>query len=136
MRLSRTVAYALQATLMLAREDGETPVPCSRLAAAGKMPERFLVQILRKLVAHGVLASTRGVDGGYVLGRPADRISLLDVIEAIDGPLVSIVPCTDGLPAQSKSRLVKALWRVTETTRRELREVSVAGLARKSNRGR
>lgn len=66
MKLSRSVGYALQATLQLACADGTAPVPCSRLAAEGKMPERFLLQILRNLVAHGILASTRGVDGGYV----------------------------------------------------------------------
>jgi hypothetical protein len=53
------------------------------------MPERFLLQILRVLVTHGILRSTRGVDGGYALTKPADQISLLEVIEAIDGPLDS-----------------------------------------------
>ncbi len=65
MKFSRTVSYALQATLQLAQEDRAAPVPCSQLAAEGKMPERFLLQILRNLVTHGILRSTRGVDGGY-----------------------------------------------------------------------
>ena len=47
MKLSRTVSYALQATLQLAQSDSSGPIPCSRLAAQGKMPERFLLQILR-----------------------------------------------------------------------------------------
>src|SRR5262249_11351063 len=47
MKLSRTVAYALQATLQLADVDPNVPVPCSKLAAEGGMPERFLLQILR-----------------------------------------------------------------------------------------
>ena len=51
------------------------------------MPERFLLQILRNLVTHGILRSTRGVDGGYSLVRPADEVSVLDVIEAIEGPM-------------------------------------------------
>jgi Rrf2 family protein len=66
-KLSRTASYALQAVLQLAQSDASGyPVPCSRLAAEGKMPERFLLQILRSLVTHGILGSTRGVDGGYV----------------------------------------------------------------------
>ena len=77
MKLSRTVAYALQATLQLALSGDQEPVPCSRLAAEGKMPERFLLQILRNLVAHGILSSTRGVDGGYTLDRAPEEISLL-----------------------------------------------------------
>ena len=65
MKLSRTVTYALQATIQLARLDGApTPIPCSRLAAEGRMPERFLLQVLRNLVTHGILQSTRGVGGG------------------------------------------------------------------------
>jgi hypothetical protein len=58
MKLSRTVAYALQATLLLAKDTSRMPVACSKLAVEGKMPERFLLQILRNLVNHGLLRST------------------------------------------------------------------------------
>jgi Rrf2 family protein len=92
----------------------------------GKMPERFLLQILRDLVSHGILASARGVEGGYMLERPADRISLLDVIEAVDGPMASTLPSSDGLSAQSKSKLVEALSGATDSTRRELAGVTLA----------
>lgn len=104
MKLSRTVSYALQATLQLAQSDSSGPIPCSRLAAQGKMPERFLLQILRNLVAHGILGSTRGVEGGYTLERSAEEISLLEVIEAIEGPLISALPAGEGLPQDSRSR--------------------------------
>ena len=111
MKLSRTVSYALQATLQLAQADSELPIPCSRLAADGKMPERFLLQILRNLVAHGILGSTRGVDGGYTLERSAEKISLLDVIEAIEGPISVSLPAGDGLAAGPRTRLEEALAR-------------------------
>jgi Rrf2 family protein len=128
MRLSRTVAYALKATLQLARSDAEIPVPCSELAAKGKMPERFLLQILRNLVAHGILESTRGVDGGYSLERAPDDVSLLEVIEAIDGPLISTMPASEGLPTRSRSKLNAALREVTKLARRELAAVKLAHL--------
>src|SRR3954470_15915458 len=96
MKLSRTVAYAVQATLQLAQNKSGLPVPCSQLASEGNMPERFLLQILRHLVTHGILHSTRGVDGGYSLERKPEDISLLDVIEAIDGPLSATLPGNDG----------------------------------------
>ena len=95
MKLSRTVAYAVRATLQLAQSDSSTPVPCSQLAAEGKMPERFLLQILRNLVTHGILRSTRGVDGGYSLVRSPNEVSLLEVIEAIEGPLNTGEPVTE-----------------------------------------
>jgi Rrf2 family protein len=128
MKLSRTVAYALQATLQLAGADKEVPVPCSRLAADGQMPERFLLQVLRNLVTHGILGSTRGVDGGYSLERSPHDISLLEVIEAIDGPLLSSIPIQEGLPEESKAKLECALREVTEIARRELMAIKLAHL--------
>ena len=128
MKLSRTVAYALQATLQLAQSDSSVPIPCSRLAAEGKMPERFLLQILRNLVAHGILESTRGVEGGYMLERAPEEISLLDVIEAIDGPLTSTLPMNEGLPPEAKSKLESALATLTEVAREELEAVTLARL--------
>ncbi len=128
MKLSRTVSYALQATLQLAGSNSEGPTPCSRLAADGKMPERFLLQILRNLVAHGILESTRGVDGGYALARKPGQISLLDVIEAIDGPMQSNVPLGAGLPKNSKARLEQALTDITETARQECEAIKLAHL--------
>ncbi|HVX61963.1 MAG TPA: Rrf2 family transcriptional regulator [Pirellulales bacterium] len=128
MRLSRTVAYALQATLQLAQLDSKGPVPCSQLAAAGNMPERFLLQVLRNLVTHGVLQSSRGVEGGYFLGRDPASISLLEIIEAIDGPLVSAMPLRDGLPGTCQARLEETLSRVAAATREQLAAASVSDL--------
>ena len=128
MKLSRTVAYAVQASIHLACENSCEPIPCSRLAAEGQMPERFLLQILRNLVAHGILTSTRGVDGGYSLERPPSEISLLDVIEAIDGPLVPTLPLGEGINAKSLARLKKAIGEVTEESRQQLASVKLAHL--------
>ena len=100
--LSRTVSYALQATLQLAATSSKDPVPCSRLAAQGHMPERFLLQILRNLVTHGILQSTRGVDGGYMLERKPTEITLLEIIEAVDGPLVVAATIGEAFPRESK----------------------------------
>jgi Rrf2 family transcriptional regulator, cysteine metabolism repressor len=128
MKLSRTVAYALQATLQLAQTNDLGPIPCSRLAADGNMPERFLLQILRSLVSHGILSSTRGVDGGYTLDRKPEEISLLEIIEAIEGPLCPIIPVSQGLPPGSKAKLQGALSCITEMSRRELRDIKLAHL--------
>jgi Rrf2 family protein len=128
MKLSRTVAYAVQASIQLAQSEGQGPIPCSRLATVGKMPERFLLQILRHLVARGILASTRGVDGGYRLDRPPDKISLLDVIEAIDGPLVTTLPLGDGLSDKARDRLTRAIGQVTDGMRRQLEAIKLSHL--------
>ena len=128
MKLSRTVAYAVQATIQLAQADAGTPVPCSQLAHNGHMPERFLLQILRHLVTHGILHSTRGVDGGYSLERKPIEISLLDVIEAIDGPLTSAVPSSNGTLTSTDVRLREALEQVTVAMRQKLEAITLSDL--------
>ncbi len=128
MKLSRTVSYALQATLQLAEAQSDHPVPCSRLAAEGKMPERFLLQILRNLVAHGVLESTRGVDGGYALRQSPVDVSLLDIIEAVDGPMVSSLPVAEGLHKESREKLEQLLTQVNDEVRTRLAAIRMADL--------
>ncbi len=127
MKLSRTVAYAVRATLQLAEKGSDTPVPCHRLATEGQMPERFLLQILRNLVTHGILRSTRGVDGGYALGRPLDEISLLDIIEAIEGP-GSTEPVEMSHDSIEQERLAAALEEISRTTRRQLDAIRLSQL--------
>jgi Rrf2 family protein len=128
MKLSRTVAYAVQATLQLAKNSSNMPVPCSQLASDGNMPERFLLQILRNLVTHGILRSTRGVDGGYTLVRPPSEVSLLEVIEAIDGPLNSDSNLGDVLSEDSHDKLQGALAEVTSTARQQLEAIKLSQL--------
>ena len=125
MKLSRTVRYAIQASVQLAQSDPAQPVPCSRLAADGQMPERFLLQILRNLVTHGILRSSRGVDGGYVLERSADEVSLLELIEAIDGSMLEEVNQEDSLADET---LNSALRDVTTVLRAQLAAIKLTQL--------
>ena len=128
MKLSRTAGYAVQATLLLAQTNSQGPIPCSRLAAEGQMPERFLLQILRSLVTRGILESTRGVEGGYRLRRQPEQISLLDVIEAVDGPITVDVPKGDGISPDAQSRLSAALSDVVDVSKRQLAAIKLSNL--------
>jgi len=92
------------------------------------MPERFLLQILRNLVTHGILRSTRGVDGGYALTRPPEEISLLNVIEAIEGPMDAGEPTSEGLPEESQAKLKGALTAITNTARQQLEAIKFSQL--------
>jgi Rrf2 family protein len=114
----------------LARTDSETPVPCSQLACEGKMPERFLLQILRNLVTHNLLLSTRGVDGGYTLTHRPEEITLMDVLDAFDNPLIPTVPILATLPAATEEKLKRTLSRAAEVARQELASLSLADLVR------
>jgi Rrf2 family protein len=133
MKLSRTVMYALQAACQLGLAGQEAPVPSKKLAESGGMPDRFLLQILRNLVAHGLLRSTRGVIGGYTLARSPDEISLLDIIEAVEGPVTFEL----AEPGADQACLQQALEAVTSNVRRDLGDLKLSqllsGLEEKSN---
>jgi len=128
MKLSRSVGYAVQATLYLARENSAQPVPCNRIAESGHLPERFLLQVLRMLVNCGVLRSTRGVVGGYRLARSPETISLLELIEAVDGKLAVAPPLPDDLPGTPNDKLQIALCDLTESLRQQLGDIRIANL--------
>jgi Rrf2 family protein len=65
-------------------------VTADRLATAQDIPPKFLESILLQLRRGGIIFSQRGPDGGYWLARPADEISLADIIRVIDGPLANV----------------------------------------------
>jgi Rrf2 family transcriptional regulator, cysteine metabolism repressor len=136
MRLSRASAYALGAVLQLGHAPPGMPIPCSQLAKHGQMPERFLLQVLRSLVNHGILVSTRGVDGGYALARSLDEISLLQILEATEGPQVPVIPPLDAIPESSRENLQEVLRDVTAAASKRMNEVMLSSLhsaKRKSN---
>src|SRR5437762_851884 len=103
MELSRTVAYAIRATVELAQMEPNCPIPGREIASRGEMPERFLVQVLHALVLSGVLRSTRGMSGGYYLARDPNTITLLDILESFDHPLKFGVPEQPSLTASVHS---------------------------------
>ena len=76
--------YAVVALAELARA-GERPVPIKELAERRDIPEQFLEQLFSTLRRNGLLTSHRGMRGGYTLARPAEEITVLDVVQALDG---------------------------------------------------
>jgi Rrf2 family protein len=89
MRLSARADYALRAAIELATADGRH-VTAEQLARAQKIPGKFLEAILTQLRRAGLVRSQRGPEGGFWLARPAEDISLADIIRAIDGQLVGV----------------------------------------------
>jgi Rrf2 family transcriptional regulator, cysteine metabolism repressor len=76
--------YAVVALAELARS-GDRPVPIAQVAERRAMPVQFLEQLFSTLRRDGLLQSQRGVKGGYTLARPADQITVLEVVQALDG---------------------------------------------------
>ncbi len=85
MRVSAKGEYAIRALLDLALHDGETLSPIQDIAARQRIPQRYLEQVLLQLKRVGLLQSKRGSAGGYRLGRSPERITVGDVLRAVEG---------------------------------------------------
>jgi Rrf2 family protein len=130
MRLSAKADYAVRATLELAAHGGG-PLKRNELAAAQSIPAGFLENILLDLRQADVVRSQRGPDGGYWLARPAEEISVADVVRAVEGPLASVRGERPGaLSFQGSARPLEELWvAVRASLRAVLESVTLADLA-------
>jgi len=93
MKLTSAADYAVRAMIHLACKPEGDFVLRTDIAEAQRIPTSFMAKILRSLVRGGLLRSSRGVNGGFALSRPAAEINMLDVVEAIEGPL-ALTDCT------------------------------------------
>src|SRR3954454_25243529 len=89
MRISAKVDYAVRAALELAAAGGD-PIKGEAIADAQDIPLRFLQNILGELKHTGIVASRRGAQVGYWLAKPAEDVSLADIVRAVEGPLATV----------------------------------------------
>ncbi|MEU4270711.1 Rrf2 family transcriptional regulator [Streptomyces sp. NPDC026092] len=90
MRISARADYAVRAALQLAASHDDEPLKTEAIADAQDIPHKFLEGILNDMRRGGLVVSRRGGNGGYRLARPAESISIADVIRVVEGPLVSV----------------------------------------------
>jgi len=143
MRLSARVDYALRAVAELAsataaaQADDEgaahpgRPVTAERLAHAQQIPPKFLESILLQLRRGGIVTAQRGPEGGYRLARPADEISLAEVIRVIDGPLANVRgQRPEHVGYQGAAEALQDVWIALRASERQILElVTVADVA-------
>jgi Rrf2 family protein len=89
-RISAKADYAVRATAELALSQDQSPIKGDQIARAQRIPLKFLLNILTELKHAGIVQSHRGAEGGYRLARPASKITLADVIRAVEGPLANV----------------------------------------------
>ncbi len=89
MRVSAKADYAVRAAAELAAAD-EGPVKGEKLADAQDIPLQFLEHILLELKHHGIIRARRGAKGGYWLARPADEVTIADIVRAVEGPIAHV----------------------------------------------
>ena len=110
---------------------GEGPHNARDLAAETQLPLPAVSKLLKTLAREGLLSSSRGAKGGYRLARPADEITLPEMIEALEGP-IALTNCTlhEGACAQEPSCQVRTPWqRINRVVRDALARIRLADLA-------
>ncbi|MFC4588272.1 RrF2 family transcriptional regulator [Sphaerisporangium corydalis] len=119
--MSEGVEWALHCCLTLDWLGGDRPVPTARLAAGYELPSAYLNKQLQAMVRAGLFTSTAGARGGFQLARPLDKITLMDVVTAIEGP-DDAFQCMEirqrGMGAEAPSRQFKVPCAVTTAMRK------------------
>lgn len=131
MRMSAKAEYAVRAMVELATVGEGDLLKTDDLAKAQGIPAQFLVDILSDLRTDRLVRSHRGRDGGYELARPADAISIADVLRCIDGPLASVRDIGLGdLPYSGPTAALTDVWRALRASMRSvLEETTLADVA-------
>jgi len=90
--LAQKTRYALRSLLYLAEESGGSPVQLARIAETQRVPPKYLELIMLDLKKAGLVVSTRGPRGGYLLAREASGISFGEIVRALEGP-IALISC-------------------------------------------
>jgi Rrf2 family protein len=129
MKLTRASSYALHAVAyMAAQKQQDKPVASHHIAAARGIPERFLLKVLKPLVSARVLLSIKGPNGGYRLARKPDDITMLEILEAVDGPIRGQAPLTDERNGSLTNKLENICKQSADQVRKHLEKVRISDL--------
>lgn len=134
MNISAKSKYAVRALVELAQNSDGQPVPIGDIAARKEIPLQFLEQLFSSLRKAGILNSHRGVRGGFSFKKPPQDVSVLDVVEALDGN-VAPAACTAGDFCDKIDRCaVRDVWADAKSSLESvLGSASIAGLARRES---
>jgi Rrf2 family protein len=130
-RISAKADYAVRAAVELAAATDEKPVKAERIANAQGIPLNFLENILGELRHAGIVRSHRGAEGGFRLAKPADELTIADIIRAVEGPLASVRggPPEDSHYPGASAELPRVWIAVRANLRRVVEHVTVADVA-------
>jgi Rrf2 family protein len=130
MKLSRASSYALHAVAFMAAQKKDQAIASHHIAHARGIPERFLLKVLKPLVSAQILHSVKGPNGGFRLARAPGEVSMLEVVEAVDGPIRGTAPMNYDDPKDPlNKRLDQLTTQVADHMRKQLSRVKVSELA-------
>ena len=132
MRLTHLADYAVVMMTAAARRDANARLSATELSEDTGVPLPTAQKLMQKLAAHGLLIGQRGAGGGYALARPVDQITLADIVEAVEGPIV-LTMCADGINHEcaldTHCRVKPHMSIVGDAIRTSLKSVSLQELA-------
>jgi Rrf2 family protein len=128
MKLTRASAYAIHAVAFMAAQKHERPVASHNIAQARNIPERFLLKVLKPLVSARVLLSIKGPNGGYRLAKSPSDVTMLEILEAVDGPIRGQAPTIEDSNSSLNSKLEGICKSAAEATRKSLEKVKLSEL--------
>ena len=129
MKLTRASSYALHAVAFMAAQKHNKPVASHNIAEARVIPARFLLKVLKPLVSARVLLSIKGPNGGYRLARQPNEISMLEILEAVDGPIRGQAPFTeDEMDGNLNHKLENICKQNADQVRKQLDKVRISDL--------
>jgi Rrf2 family transcriptional regulator, cysteine metabolism repressor len=126
MKISRASMYALHAVAHIASYRDNNYLPSYEIAQAQNIPDRFLLKILKSLVTTNILMSVKGPNGGYRLADSPENITVLSIVESVDGQIQANVPeIIEGVMFNS---LVNVCEECTEDLRTRLASLTISDL--------
>ncbi|MBA3946416.1 MAG: Rrf2 family transcriptional regulator [Herpetosiphonaceae bacterium] len=130
MRISAKTVYGVRALLDLALHIDQGPILSRDIAQRQNIPETYLNQLVLQLRRSGLITSVRGPHGGHMLARPAGALSVLEIWEALEGPLVVVTDNdTDGNQARADA-VLNGVWdSLRITMRQELAHTTLGDLS-------
>jgi Rrf2 family transcriptional regulator, cysteine metabolism repressor len=128
MKLTRASSYALHAVAFMAVQKHDRPIASHNIAQARGIPERFLLKVLKPLVSARVLMSIKGPNGGYRLAKKPDDITMLEVLEAVDGPIRGQAPFSEESNGPLNHKLENICKQSADGVRKLLEKIRVSDL--------
>ena len=130
MKVSTKCRYGIRAVIEIARNRNQVPTKRSDIASIQRIPNSYLENILIALKHSNIVISIRGAGGGFILKRPPEQISILDVFEALQGDL-ALLDCIDSPEVCDRSAncIVRPVWiEMQEAQKDVLRKISIGDL--------
>ena len=130
MKLTRSVGYALGVLMRVEQESRNgAPLTAARIAKGSKFPPRYLYRVLRRLVDAGIMTGVSGPGGGYALARSAQKITLLQIVLAVEGDVdfADLVP-VNGQQKKAIAQVNRVLHANHQHFQRSLKRVTLAKL--------